>query len=77
MNSVADVSGGESKIQCCKEQYCIEIWHVKFMNQGKLNMVKQKMTRRNINILGMSSIYYCEQESYRTSGVARIINKRV
>ena len=22
-HSVVDVSGGESKIQCCKEQYCI------------------------------------------------------
>jgi len=22
-----DVSGGESKVQCCKEQYCVGIWN--------------------------------------------------
>ena len=46
------------------------------MNQGKLNMVKQEMARIN-NILGMNHIYYCGQESHRTSGVAHIINKIV
>ena len=25
---VVDVSGGESKVQCCEEQYCIGIWTV-------------------------------------------------
>ena len=35
-HSVVDVSGGESQLQCCKEQYCIGIWNVKSMNQGKL-----------------------------------------
>ena len=38
---VVDVSGSESKVQCYKEQYCIGIWNVKSMNQGKLEMVKQ------------------------------------
>ena len=27
--SVMDVSGGESKVQCCKEQYCKGIWKVR------------------------------------------------
>ena len=26
--SVVDVSGGESKVQCCKEQYCIGNWNI-------------------------------------------------
>ena len=43
-----DVSGGESKVQCCKEQYCIETWNVRSMNQGKLEVVKQEMARVNI-----------------------------
>ena len=43
--SVLDVSGEESKIQCCKEQYCIGTWNVKSMNQGKLEVVKQEMAR--------------------------------
>ena len=35
-----DVTGDGSKIQCCKEQYCIGTWYVIFMNQGKLEVVK-------------------------------------
>ena len=30
-----DVSGDESKIQCCKEQYWTGTWDVRAMNQGK------------------------------------------
>ena len=50
---VVDVTGDGSKVQCCKEQHCIEIWNVRSMNQGKLEVVKQEMTRV-INILGIS-----------------------
>ena len=32
---VVDVSGGENKVQCCKEHYCIGTWNVRSMNQGK------------------------------------------
>ena len=49
---VVDVSAGESKVQCCKEQYCIGTWNVRSMNQGKLDMVKQELASVNINILG-------------------------
>ena len=34
-----DVTGGKSKVQCCKEQYCIGTWHIKSMNPGKLEVV--------------------------------------
>ena len=37
---VVDVTGGRSKVQCCKEQYCIEIFFVRSMNQGRLKVVK-------------------------------------
>ena len=40
---VVDVSGGESKVRCCKEQYCIGTWKVGSKNQGKLEVVKQEM----------------------------------
>ena len=30
------VTGDESKVRCCKEQYCIGIWNIRFINQGKL-----------------------------------------
>ena len=85
------VSGGESKVQFCKEQYCIGTWNVRPMNQGKLEVIKQEMARVNIDILGISElkwtgmgkfnsddlyIYYCGQESLRGNGVAIIVNKR-
>ena len=40
-----DVTGDRSKLQCCKEQYCIGTWNVRSMNQGKLEVVKQEMAR--------------------------------
>ena len=51
-----DVTGNRSKVQCCKEQYCIGTWNVRSMNQGKLEVVKQEMARVNINILGISEL---------------------
>ena len=53
---VVDGSGDRSKVQCYKEQYCIETWNVRSMNQGKLEVVKQEMTRVNIDILGISKL---------------------
>ena len=62
------------------------------MNQGKFEVIKQEMSRVNIDILGISEtkwtrmgkfnsdghyIYYCGQESHRRIGVALIVNKRV
>ena len=89
---VVDGTGIGSKVRCCKEQYCIGTWNVRFINQGKLELVKQEMTRVNVNIPGISElrrtgmcefnsddhyIYYCGQESLRRNRVAIIINKRV
>ena len=87
-----DVSGDDSKVQCCKEQYCTGSWNVRLMNQGKLDVVKQEMSRLNINILGIIElkwtgmggfnlnnhyIYYCGQESLGRNGVAPTVHKRV
>ena len=62
------------------------------MNQGKLEVVKQKMARMNIRILGISKvkwirmgelnleghyICYTEQEPLRRNGIVLIVNKRV
>ena len=57
---VEDVSSGESKFQSCKEQYCIGTWNVRSMNQSKLEVVKQEMTRVNINILGINELKWTE-----------------
>ena len=53
---VVDVTGDRSKVQCCKEQYCIGTWNVRSMNQGKLEVVKQEMAKVNIDILGISEL---------------------
>ena len=60
------------------------------MNQGKLEVVKQEMTRINIVILGISKlkwtgmgkfnsddhyIYYCGQESLRRNEAVLIVNR--
>ena len=62
------------------------------MNQGKLEVVKQKMARVMVDILGISElrwtgmgefnsddhyIYYYGQESLRRNGVAIMVNRRV
>ena len=39
---IVDVTGDGSKVQCCKEQYCIGIWNVRSLNQGKLEVVKRR-----------------------------------
>ena len=57
-----DVTGNGSKVQCCKEQYCIGTWNIRSMNQGKLEAVKQVMARVNINILGISELKWTGME---------------
>ena len=90
---VVDVTGDGSKVRCCKEQCCIGTWNVMSMYQGKLEVVKQKMARVNVDILGISElkwtgigkinsvdrylINYCGQASLRRNEVALIVNKRV
>ena len=51
---VVDETGDRSKDQCCKEQYYIETWNVRSMNQGKL-----KVARVNIDILGINELNLC------------------
>ena len=77
-HTVVDVTGDESKAWCCKEQYCIETWNVRSMNQGKLEVVKRngkserRHSRKQWKWTGMGEfnsddhyIYYYVQESLR------------
>ena len=62
------------------------------MNQGKLEVIKEKTARMNADNLGISElkwtgmgefnsddhyIYYCRQESLRRNAVATMVSKRV
>ena len=51
-----DVTDDRSKVRCCKEQYCIGTWNVRSMNQGKLDVVKQEISRVKVDILGISEL---------------------
>ena len=51
-----DVTGDGTKVQCCKEQYCIGTWNVRSMNQGKTEVVKQETAKVNTDILGISKL---------------------
>ena len=37
-----DVSGGENKESCCKEQYGMGTWNVRPMKQGKLEVANRR-----------------------------------
>ena len=37
-----DVTADRSKVQCWKGQYCTGTWNVRSMNQGKLEVVKER-----------------------------------
>ena len=39
---VVDVTGDRSKVQSCKEQYCIGTWNVRSMIQGKLERLNRR-----------------------------------
>ena len=80
------------KSDAVKEQYCIGIWNVRSMNQGKLDVVKKEMARVNIDSLGISElkwtrmgelnsddhcIYYCGEEFLTRNGVALRVKKRI
>ena len=45
---VVDVTGDGSKVQCYRQQYCIGTWNVRCMNQGKLDVMKQKMAEKEM-----------------------------
>ena len=61
-----DVTGDRSKIRCYKEKYCIGTWNVRSMNQGKLEVVKQKMARVNIDILEISKVKWTEKGEFNS-----------
>ena len=61
-----DVTGGRSKVRCCKEQYCIGTWNVRSMNQGKLEVVKQEMARVNVDILEISELKWTGMDEFNS-----------
>ena len=86
LSSGVDESGGESRVQCYKV-FC----NIRFIQQSKLEVVKQEMARVNIDILGISElkwnamgtfnpsenfIYYGGQETLIRNRQSLIVNKK-
>ena len=61
-----DVTGDGSKVQRCKEQFCIGSWNVRSLNQGKLEVVKQEMARVNVDILGSNELKWTGMGEYNS-----------
>ena len=66
LHPVVDVTGDGSKIQCCKEQYCIGTWTVRSMTQGKSEVVKQEMARVNIDFLGIRELKWTRMGEFNS-----------
>ena len=62
---VVDMTGDGSKVQCHKEN-CIGIWNVRSMDQGKLEEIKEKMTKVNVDILGISELKWTEMGKFNS-----------
>ena len=63
---VINVTGDESKVRYCKDQYCIGTWNVRSMNQGKLEVVKQEIARVNIDIFGISELKWTGVDEFNS-----------
>ena len=63
---VVDVTGDGSKVQCCKEQYCIGTWNVRSVNQGKWEVVKQEIARVNVDILGINELKWTRMAAFNS-----------
>ena len=37
-----DVTGDESQVLCCEEQYCVGTWNIRSVNHGKLEVGKRR-----------------------------------
>ena len=63
---VVDVTDDESKVWCCKEQYCIGTQNIRFINKGKLEMAKQEIARVNIKFLINSELKWMRMGEFNS-----------
>ena len=80
--SVVDGSDGENIVWYWKEQYCIETWNVRSMNQGNLDMLKQETARGNMDILETHELKWMgmgefNSEDNSTNGHHQMVNTEI
>ena len=71
---VVNGPGNGSRVQCCKEQYCIGTWNVRSMNQGKFSSVQFSSVTQSCLTLsdpviatGQASLFINNSQSYPNS----------
>ena len=83
---VVDVTGDESKVRCCTDQYCTRTWNINYKSRqigsGQtgddiLGISKPKWTGMGEFNSDDHCIYYCGQESLRRNGVGTTVSKSV
>ena len=57
------VFGSESKVQCCKEQYCIGTCNVRSMYQGKLDMVQSQKWQNDLSLFPRETMQHYSNPS--------------
>ena len=50
-------------------------WNVRSMNQGKLEVVKEEMTRVNIDILGISELRWTGMDEFNSDVISTTVGK--
>ena len=70
-----DVTGDGSKVQYCKELYCIGTWNVRSMNQRKLKVVKQEMARVKTDTLGISELKWTGMSEFQITIISTTVSK--
>ena len=60
------LSGREGKVQWNKEQYCLGTWNVRFINQGKLDVVKQEIARLSTDILEIRELKWIRMGEFNS-----------
>ena len=62
----ADVVLDERKDLRCMKTHQIATWNVRGMNVGKLDIIKNEMTRLNIDLLGISKLHWTGYGFFKT-----------
>ena len=63
---IVDVTEDRGKFRPCKEHYCLRTWNIRSMNQGKLEAVKRKMARVNLNVLGIGELKWTRMGKFNS-----------
>ena len=59
----------EARSDAVKSSIALGTWNVSYMNQGKLDVVRQEIARVNINILGISELKWTGMGEFNSDAI--------